>query len=115
DRIIAEVGGNPLALLELPRGVTAAELAGGFGVAGPLPVADRIEQSFVRRIAPLPEVTQRLLLLAAAEPAGDPALLWRAAAGLGINADAGAPAEADGLLTVADRVTFRHPLVRSAN
>jgi DNA-binding CsgD family transcriptional regulator len=114
DRIIAEVGGNPLALLELPRGVTAAELAGGFGVAGPLPVADRIEQSFVRRIAPLPEVTQRLLLLAAAEPVGDPALLWRAAAGLGINADAGAPAEADGLLTVADRVTFRHPLVRSA-
>jgi DNA-binding CsgD family transcriptional regulator/tetratricopeptide (TPR) repeat protein len=114
DRIIAESGGNPLALLELPHGVTAAELAGGFGVAAPLPVADRIEQSFVRRIAPLPEVTQRLLLLAAAEPVGDPALLWRAAGGLGMSADAAAPAEADGLLTVADRVAFRHPLVRSA-
>src|SRR6266566_8047893 len=67
DRIIAESGGNPLALLELPRGATAADLAGGFGVAGPLAVAGRIEQSFLRRITPLPEMTQRLLLLAAAE------------------------------------------------
>jgi DNA-binding CsgD family transcriptional regulator len=114
DRIIAESGGNPLALLELPRGVTAAELVGGFGAVDPLPVAGRIEQSFLRRITPLPSVTQRLLLLAAAEPTGDPALLWRAAEGLGISADAASPAEADGLLTVADRVTFRHPLVRSA-
>jgi hypothetical protein len=114
DRIIAEAGGNPLALLELPRGATAAELAGGFGVIGPLPVAGRIEQSFLRQIAPLPEMTQRLLLLAAAEPTGDPALLWRAAGNLGLSAGAAAPAEADGLLTVADRVTFRHPLVRSA-
>jgi DNA-binding CsgD family transcriptional regulator len=114
DRIIAECGGNPLALLELPHGVTAAELAGGFGVADRLPVAGRIEQSFLRRIAPLPEVTRFLLLLAAAEPAGDPALLWRAAERLGISADAASPAEADGLLTVAARVTFRHPLVRSA-
>jgi DNA-binding CsgD family transcriptional regulator len=112
DRIIAESGGNPLALLELPHGAIA-ELAGGFGVAGLL--ADRIEQSFQRRIAPLPDDTQRLLLLAAAEPMGNPALLWRAAGSLGINADAtAAPAEADGLLTVATRVTFRHPLVRSA-
>jgi hypothetical protein len=77
ERIIAESGGNPLALLELPHGVTAAELAGGFGVAAPLPVADRIEDSFRRRITTLPKVTQRLLLLAAAEPVGDPALLWR--------------------------------------
>jgi DNA-binding CsgD family transcriptional regulator len=114
DRIIAESGGNPLALLELPRGATAAELAGGFGVAGPLPVTGRIEQSFLRQIAPLPEEARRLLLVAAAEPAGDPALLWRAARCLGISADAAAPAEADGLLTVAARVTFRHPLVRSA-
>jgi DNA-binding CsgD family transcriptional regulator/tetratricopeptide (TPR) repeat protein len=115
DRIIAESGGNPLALLELPRGVTAAELAGGFGVAGPQPVAGRIEQSFLRRIAALPDVTRRLLLLAAAEPTGDPALLWRAAEHLGISAADAAPAEADGLLTVAGRVvTFRHPLVRSA-
>jgi AAA ATPase domain len=114
DRIIAESGGNPLALLELPLGVTAAELAGGFGVAGPQPVTGRIEDSFVRRITPLPELTRHLLLLAAAEPTGDPALLWRAAGGLGIGVDAAAPAEADGLLTVGAQVTFRHPLVRSA-
>jgi DNA-binding CsgD family transcriptional regulator len=112
DRIIAEAGGNPLALLELPNGVTAAELAGGFVVAGPLPLTGRIEQSFLRRMAPLPEMTRTLLLLAAAEPTGDPALLWRAAGRLGISAVA--PAEADGLLTVAAHVTFRHPLVRSA-
>jgi DNA-binding CsgD family transcriptional regulator/tetratricopeptide (TPR) repeat protein len=114
DRIIAESSGNPLALLELPHGVTAAELAGGFGVGDRLPVAGRIEQSFLRRITPLPEVTRFLLLLAAAEPTGDPALLWRAADRLGIGADAASPAESDGLLTVAARVTFRHPLVRSA-
>ncbi len=83
-------------------------------MAGPLPVTGRIEQSFLRRVTPLPEVTQRLLLLAAAEPVGDPALLWRPAGNLGISADAAAPAEADGLLTVGARVTFRHPLVRSA-
>jgi hypothetical protein len=114
DRIVAESGGNPLALLELPSGVTAADLAGGFGVAGPLPVAGRIEGIFERRLAPLPAATRWLTLLAAAEPTGDPALLWRAAGGVGIDAAAAAPAEAGGLLTVAGRVTFRHPLVRSA-
>jgi DNA-binding CsgD family transcriptional regulator len=114
DRIIAESGGNALALLELPHGVTVAELAGGFGVAGSLVLAGRIERSFLRRIARLPELTQRLMLVAAAEPVGDPALLWRAAGRLGIGADAAAPAEADGLLTVGTRVIFRHPLVRSA-
>jgi DNA-binding CsgD family transcriptional regulator len=114
DRIVAESGGNPLALLELPHGVSAAELAGGFSVAGPALLSGRIEQSFQRRIMPLPEATRRLLLLAAAEPTGDPALLWRAAGGLGISTDAVDPAEADGLLAVAARVTFRHPLVRSA-
>jgi DNA-binding CsgD family transcriptional regulator len=115
DRIIAESGGNPLALLELPRGVTAAELAGGFGMADPLPLTDRIEQSFLRRIVPLPDMTRLLLLLAAAEPVGDPALLWRAAGNLGISAeDAAALADADGLLTVGAQVIFRHPLVRSA-
>src|SRR5216683_2275125 len=115
DRIVAESGGNPLALLELPRGVTAAELAGGFGLPGAGPLADRIEQSFLRRIAPLPDMTRLFLLLAATEPVGDPALLWRAAGNLGISAeDAAAPAEADGLLTVGAQVIFRHPLVRSA-
>jgi AMP-binding enzyme/AMP-binding enzyme C-terminal domain/AAA ATPase domain len=114
DRIIAESAGSPLALLELPRGMTAAELAGGFGLPGPLPVAGRIERSFLGRIALLPEVTQRLLLLAAAEPAGDPALLWRAAGRLGIGVEAAAPAVAGGLLAVGARVIFGYPLVRSA-
>jgi DNA-binding CsgD family transcriptional regulator len=114
DRIIEESGGNPLALLELPYGVTAAGLAGGFSAAGPLLLADRIEQSFQRRIAPLPEDTQRLLLLAAAEPLGDPALLWRAAGPLGIRGGAADAAESGGLLKIGARVTFRHPLVRSA-
>jgi DNA-binding CsgD family transcriptional regulator/tetratricopeptide (TPR) repeat protein len=114
DRIIAESSGNPLALLELPHGVTVAELAGGFGVAGPLALAGRIEQSFLRRIVRLPEATQRLLLVAAAEPVGDPALLRRAAGRLGLRSDAAAAAETEGLLTVGARVIFRHPLVRSA-
>jgi DNA-binding CsgD family transcriptional regulator len=114
DRIIAESGGNPLALLELPRAVTTAELVGWFGIPADKPLADRIEDSFQQRLALLPATTQRLLLLAAAEPTGDPALLWRAAGGLGISTDAVSPAEDDGLLTVAARVTFRHPLVRSA-
>ena len=114
DRIIAESDGNPLALLELTHGVTTAELAGGFGLPGAGPLAGRIEKSFLCRITPLPETTRRLLLLAAADPVGDPALLWRAAGRLGITDEAAAPAEADRLLTVAARVTFRHPLVRSA-
>jgi hypothetical protein len=84
DRIIAEAGGNPLALLELPHGVTTAELAGGFGLPGTGPLSGRIEDIFRRRLAPLPATTQRLLLLAAAEPTGDPALLWRAADRLAI-------------------------------
>ncbi|MDX6238619.1 MAG: hypothetical protein QOG10_3434, partial [Kribbellaceae bacterium] len=114
DRIIAESGGNPLALLELARGGTAAELAGGFGVAGPLPLTGRIEQSFLRQIAPLPLMARRLLLLAAAEPLGDPALLWRAGDRLGIGVEAADAAESEGLLKWGARVTFRHPLVRSA-
>jgi DNA-binding CsgD family transcriptional regulator/tetratricopeptide (TPR) repeat protein len=114
DRIIAESGGNPLALLELSRGVTAAELAGGFGVAGPQPVAGRIEQSFLRQIAPLPEPTRRLLLLAAVEPTGDPALLSRAADRLGLGVEAADAAGSEGLLEIGARVSFRHSLVRSA-
>jgi DNA-binding CsgD family transcriptional regulator len=115
DRIMAECGGNPLALLELPRGVTTtAELAGGFGVTGPLPLAGRIEQSFLRQTAALPETTQRLLLLAAAEPLGDSVLLSRAGARLGIGVEAADAAESVGLVKFGARVTFRHPLVRSA-
>jgi DNA-binding CsgD family transcriptional regulator len=114
DRIIAETRGNPLALLELPRGLTAAEVAGGFGRPDARPLASRIEQSFSRRLQALPAETQTLLLLAAAEPLGDVTLLWRAAGRLGVEADAAVPAEAAGLIDLGTRVRFRHPLVRAA-
>jgi DNA-binding CsgD family transcriptional regulator len=114
DRIVAETRGNPLALLELPRGMTPAQLAGGFGLSGALPLASRIEGSFLRQAESLPEQTRRLLLLAAAEPVGDASLLWRAAGLLGIGPDAAAPAEAAGLIEIGAGVRFRHPLVRSA-
>jgi len=114
ERIVAETHGNPLALLELPRGLTPAQLAGGFGMTEALPLSARIEQSFTRRLARLPRDTRRLLLLAAADPTGDPALAWRAAQSLGIGESAAHSAEADGLLTFDGVVAFRHPLVRSA-
>jgi DNA-binding CsgD family transcriptional regulator len=114
DRIIAETRGNPLALLELPRGLTVAELAGGFGRPDARPLASQIEQSFLRRIGSLPGATQRLLLAAAAEPVGDVSLLRRATERLDIGADASAAAEAAGLIEIGARVRFRHPLVRSA-
>jgi DNA-binding CsgD family transcriptional regulator len=114
DRVVAESNGNPLALLELPRGLSAAELAGGFGRPDARPVASRIEQSFLRRVRALPAETQRLLLAAAADPVGDVTLLWRAAEVLGIGADAAPPAAADGLIELGARVRFRHPLARSA-
>jgi DNA-binding CsgD family transcriptional regulator len=114
DRIVVETGGNPLALLELPRGLTATELAGGFGVLEAQALSGRIEESFARRLEPLPEDTRRLLLVAAAEPIGDPLLLWSAAERLGIGAAVAEDAEARGLLSIGERVIFRHPLVRSA-
>jgi DNA-binding CsgD family transcriptional regulator len=114
ERFVAEARGNPLALLELPRGSTPEELAGGFGLpAGPA-LSGRIEESFQRRLAALPAQTRRLLLVAAAEPVGEPALVWRAAERLGIGVSAGDAAESDGLLEIGAAVTFRHPLVRSA-
>src|SRR6266446_3215743 len=113
-RIVDEARGNPLALLELPRGVSSASLAGGFAVADSLPLVSRVEASFRRRVEQLPEETQSLLLLGAAEPTGDPMLLWQAAAVLGVPIDATAPAEADDLIAVGARVTFCHPLLRSA-
>ena len=112
ERIVAETRGNPLALLELPRGLTAAELAGGFGLPDAPGLSGRIEDSFQRRVARLPADTRRLLLVAAAEPVGDPVLLWRAAGQLGIGLQAAS--ETDGLLAIGASVTFRHPLVRSA-
>ena len=114
DRIVAETRGNPLALLELPQGLTATQLAGGFGLLDARGLSGRIEESFVRRLVPLPEDTRLLLLAAAAEPAGDPLLLWRVAERLDLPRAAAGAAEADGLLEIGGRVTFRHPLVRSA-
>jgi DNA-binding CsgD family transcriptional regulator len=112
ERLVAETRGNPLALLELPQGLTAAELAGGFGSLDGRGLSGRIEESFRRRFARLPAETRRLLLVAAAEPVGDPVLMWRAAQRLGIGVEAAA--ETDGLLAIGTRVTFRHPLVRSS-
>jgi DNA-binding CsgD family transcriptional regulator len=114
DRIIAETRGNPLALLELPRGLTPAEMAGGFGLPDVRSLPARIEDSFRRRIQRLPTETQRLLLVAAAEPIGEPTLVWQAAERLGIGVEAADAAESEGLVEFGARVAFRHPLVRSA-
>ncbi|MFI6274538.1 AAA family ATPase [Streptomyces sp. NPDC050988] len=115
DRIVAESRGNPLALLELPRGLTAADMAGGFARPDAWPLSSQIEQGFLRRVQALPAETQRLLFTAAAEPMGDVTLLRRAAEQLGIDVDAAAShADAAELLTLGTRVRFRHPLVRSA-
>jgi DNA-binding CsgD family transcriptional regulator len=114
DQIIAETRGNPLALVELTRGLTPAELAGGFGLPDARPLASRVEETFVQRVRMLPRETQQLLLVAAAEPVGDVSLLWRAAERLGIRCDAGKPAEEAALIDLGIRVRFRHPLARSA-
>jgi DNA-binding CsgD family transcriptional regulator len=114
DLIVAETRGNPLALLELPRGLAPAELAGGFGLPGAVSLPSRIEDSFRRQLESLPERTRRLLALAAADPSGDPLLVWRAAERLGIPVAAGAPAVGAGLVEFGVRVRFRHPLARSA-
>jgi DNA-binding CsgD family transcriptional regulator len=114
ERIVVETGGNPLALLELPSGLSPAQLAGGFGLTAALPLSAGIEASFRRRLARLPHDARRLVLLAAAEPLGDPALLWRAAHKLGVGEAAANVVESAGLLTLNGAATFRHPLVRSA-
>ena len=116
DRILAESGGNPLALLELPRALTAAELALGTTAQahGSTSLANRLEQGFVRQLEALPPSSRQLLLIAAAEPVGDVPLVWHAAQRLGLGADAVAAAESTGLIELRDRVRFRHPLVRSA-
>jgi len=114
ERIVAETRGNPLALLELPRGLTPGQLAGGFGLPGALPLSARIEESFTRRLAQLPRDARRLLLLAAADATGDATLLWRAAGRLGIPETAAAAIESERLLLLDGSVVFRHPLVRSA-
>ena len=114
NRIVAETRGNPLALLELPRGLSPEELAGGFGLPDAASLSTRIEASFWRRFEALPLETRQLALVAAAESTGDPLLVRRAAERLGIAPDAAAPATAAGLLDFGARVRFRHSLVRSA-
>jgi DNA-binding CsgD family transcriptional regulator len=114
DQIVTESHGNPLALLELPRTWNVGGLAGGFGLPSSHPVASKIEQSYVRRLQLLPSDTQLLVLAAAAEPLGDPALLHRAVGALGIDIAAVGPARDGGLLELGGRVEFAHPLARSA-
>jgi tetratricopeptide (TPR) repeat protein len=114
DRIVAETRGNPLALLELPRGMTAAELAGGFPVPQSRDLPGQLEAHFLRRLGAVSEGTQRLLLVAAADPTGDVALLWRAARTLGIERGQATVIDAEELVEIGAQVRFRHPLVRSA-
>jgi DNA-binding CsgD family transcriptional regulator len=114
DRIVLETHGNPLALLELPRGLTPIQLAGGFGLPAAVPLSTSIEESFTRRLARLPSDAGRLLLIAAADPTGDPAVVWRAAGSLGLSESIAETVEAEDLLELGVRVVFRHPLVRSA-
>jgi DNA-binding CsgD family transcriptional regulator len=113
ERIVLETHGNPLALLELPRGMTPVQLAGGFGLPA-VPLSASIEESFTRRLAKLPGEARRLLLIAAADPTGDPAVVWRAARQVGIPESIAETVDAEDLLELGVRVVFRHPLVRSA-
>ena len=114
DRIVVETRGNPLALLELPRGLTPTELAGGFGLPVTVPLSASIEESFTRRLDRLHDDARRLLVVAAADPVGDTALVWRAARQLGLTESDVEAVEAEDLLELGARVVFRHPLVRSA-
>lgn len=114
DRIVAETRGNPLALLELPHGLTAARIAGGFMRPDARPEWSRIERSFAARAGSLPPPTRKVLLTAAAEPVGDVTVLLRATKLLDLSMSAVVPAEAAGLIELGLRVRFRHPLVRSA-
>jgi AAA ATPase domain len=114
ERIVLETRGNPLALLELPRGLSPTQLAGGFGVPARVPLSASIEEGYTRRLARLPYDARRLLLVAAADAVGDPALVWRAAERLGIPQSAADTVESEDWLALSPRVVFRHPLVRSA-
>jgi len=113
DRLVAETRGNPLALLELPRGLSDTELA-GFGTESVSALPSGVEESFGRRIAALPADARRLLLIAAADPLGEPTLVWRAAGLAGIDPQSATAAADSGLCEFGARVRFRHPLVRAA-
>jgi DNA-binding CsgD family transcriptional regulator len=114
DQIVAETRGNPLALLEWPRGLNPNQLAGGFGTPTAASLAGQIEESFRRRLDDLPPATRRFLVVAAAEPTGDPVLVWRAASRLSVGGQDVSPAIEAGLVEIGSRVWFRHPTVRSA-
>jgi DNA-binding CsgD family transcriptional regulator len=114
NRIVAEAKGNPLALLELPRGLSTTAAAGGFGLLHAGNVSEQVEAGFMERVADLPEDARVYLLVAAAEPVGDPVMTSRAVEQLGVSVGAAVRQQIQGLLVVDDRVTFRHPLVRSA-
>jgi hypothetical protein len=114
DRLVAEARGNPLALLELPQGLTPSQLAGGFGLPVSVTLASAIEESYRRRLAKLPLPCRRLLLVAAADPTGDPGIVWPAADQLGIAKETAEEVEDEGLVDFSQGVVFRHPLVRSA-
>ena len=114
ERFVLETRGNPLALTELPRSVTPAEMAGGFALPAVMPMSEHLEDCYRRQLDALPSATRRLVLLAAADPVGDPSLLWNAAARLGIDAEAAEPAIEAGLIDIGTRIKFRHPLVRTA-
>ena len=114
DLIVAETRGNPTALLELPERLSPAELAGGFGLPRSAAATSRAGRTFDRQLAALPAQTRRLVALAAADPSGDRALIWRAAGLLGIPVQAGEPAAEAGLVEFGGLVRFRHPLARSA-
>jgi DNA-binding CsgD family transcriptional regulator len=114
DRLVAETRGNPLAILELPRGLAPTQLPGGLALHDDHTLPGRIEERFQRQLESLPREARLVLLVAAAEPVDDPLLLWRAAERLGVGLSAEPAAETEGLLAVGERVTFLHPLVRSA-
>jgi DNA-binding CsgD family transcriptional regulator len=113
DRLVAETRGNPLALLELVGEMTEAEL-GGFVVPPTAAVSGDLQEHYLRRVRALPEQVQRLLLVAAADPTGDPQLLWRAVQSLELGPDAATAADVEQLLEIGQVVRFRHPLIRSA-
>src|SRR3954451_3547212 len=114
DRIVEETRGNPLALLELTRAASAAELAGGFGLSPSRDLSPQIGEQLLQQVVALPLQRRQLLLTAAAEPLGDPRLLWRAAAELQLPRTAAGPLRSEGLLSLAPRVVFRCPLLRFA-
>jgi DNA-binding CsgD family transcriptional regulator len=115
DRLIEETGGNPLALLELPRSLTGEQLAGREPLPQRLPLSARLEQAFLQRVRTLPATTQTLLLVAAAEDASELATVLAAGRVLGVGPEALEPAERAGLVAVTGpELQFRHPLVRSA-